>query len=68
MAEIINLRRARKAKARDAAAAAADVNRAKYGRTKGEKAGQKAESARGKKHLDQSRLDSGENSDQRKPR
>jgi hypothetical protein len=31
MAEIVNLRRARKAKARDAKAAAADANRVKHG-------------------------------------
>ncbi len=56
MAEIVNLRQARKAKVREAAAAAADANRLKHGRTKAEKAGQKAESNRSEKQLDQARL------------
>ena len=38
MAEIVNLNRARKAKARDAAEAKASENRAKYGQTKAERA------------------------------
>ena len=38
MAEIINLRRARKARTRDAAAATAEANRARFGRTKAERA------------------------------
>jgi len=38
MAEIINLRLARKARARSAAERQADANRAKFGRTKAEKA------------------------------
>jgi hypothetical protein len=38
MAEIVNLNRARKAKARDAAEAKAAENRAKYGQTKAERA------------------------------
>jgi hypothetical protein len=37
MGEIINLRQARKAKARSDKAAAADANRVKFGRTKGQK-------------------------------
>ena len=37
MAEIINLRRVRKAKARDAAAVVADTNRAAFGRSKAER-------------------------------
>lgn len=61
MADIVNLRRARKAKARDAAAAKADSNRIVHGRTKAEKAGQKGERARGEKHLDSRRLDSAPN-------
>lgn len=47
MAEIINLRMARKAKARATAQATADANRAKYGRTKAErKAVEREEEAR----------------------
>jgi hypothetical protein len=37
MAEIINLRRARKARDRDAATAQAEANRAKFGRTRAER-------------------------------
>ncbi|MCA3312204.1 MAG: DUF4169 family protein [Roseomonas sp.] len=37
MAEIVNLNRARKAKARDAAETKASENRAKYGQTKAER-------------------------------
>jgi hypothetical protein len=37
MADIVNLRAARKAKARATTAARADVNRAAFGRTKAEK-------------------------------
>ncbi len=37
MVEIVNLRRVRKAKARDAAAANADQNRVQFGRTKAER-------------------------------
>ena len=37
MAEIVNLNRARKAKARDAAETKAAENRAKYGQTKAER-------------------------------
>lgn len=46
MAEIINLRTARKARARADAAAKADANRAAFGRTKEEKRAAKAEAAR----------------------
>jgi len=38
MAEIVNLNRVRKAKARDAAEAKASENRARYGQTKAERA------------------------------
>ena len=38
MAEIVNLNRVRKTKARDAAEAKATENRAKYGQTKAERA------------------------------
>ena len=42
MAEIINLRQVRKAKARAEKAAGAAANRAKFGRTKAEKAAEEA--------------------------
>lgn len=43
MAEIINLRMARKAKARDAEKHLADANRARHGRTKSERGAAEAE-------------------------
>ncbi|URW77036.1 DUF4169 family protein [Sphingomonas donggukensis] len=46
MAEIISLNRVRKAKARAAKAVEADANRAKFGRTKAEKAADAAERVR----------------------
>lgn len=46
MGDVINLRLARKAKARVGAAALAAENRAKHGRSKNEKAAETAERAR----------------------
>jgi hypothetical protein len=46
MAEIVNLNRVRKTKARDAAEAQAAENRAKYGQTKAERARLAAEKAK----------------------
>ncbi|WP_375249011.1 DUF4169 family protein [Sphingomonas sp.] len=46
MAEVVNLRRFRRARARDDAAAQAAANRAAFGRTKDEKAATSAEIAR----------------------
>ncbi|CAN5163955.1 hypothetical protein BH10PSE13_BH10PSE13_02360 [soil metagenome] len=46
MAEIINLRQARKAAKRTADARIADANRAKFGRTKTEKARDRSEAER----------------------
>ena len=56
MAEIVNLRRTRKAKARQAAEIEAAANRVKYGRGKAEKAGRTAEKARDEKHAAHHRL------------
>lgn len=53
MAEIVNLRKARKAKARTEAEALAAENRVKFGRTKDEKRATEAAKA-----LDQRRLES----------
>lgn len=55
MAEIINLRTPRKARARADAAVQADANRAKFGRSKAEKQGEAAETARRAKLLDGAR-------------
>ena len=52
MAEIINLRQARKTKARAQAKTAADANRRAHGRTKAEKTAQQDEQARVRKLLD----------------
>lgn len=57
MADIINLNKARKAKAKAAAAAKAVENRARFGRTKAEKARDDTERARIDAGLDQSKLD-----------
>ncbi|MBV9840136.1 MAG: DUF4169 family protein [Sphingomonadaceae bacterium] len=55
MAEIINLRQARKAKTRARAGDAAAANRAKHGRTKAERAREEADAARREKLLDQAK-------------
>jgi hypothetical protein len=57
MAEIINLNKARKAKAKAAGAAKAVENRARFGRTKAGKARDDTERARIDGALDQSKLD-----------
>ena len=57
MAEIINLRMARKARARREAAARADVNRAAFGRTKAEKDAGEDARARVARVVDGARLE-----------
>lgn len=57
MGDVINLRTARKAKARETAATQADANRAKFGRTKAEKQAEAAEKARLKHLLDGTKLE-----------
>lgn len=52
MAEIINLRQARKAKTRKHAAAKADANRAAFGRTRQEKDAAKERAALAERLLD----------------
>lgn len=52
MAEIISLSKVRKAKARNEKEAAAEANRQKFGRTKGEKLKDAAEKAKADKHID----------------
>ena len=56
MAQIVNLRQARKRKLRADQDQQAAENRAKYGRTKGEKKRAVAEADRDSRHLDQARL------------
>ena len=55
MAEIVNLRAARKQKARAASAAAADANRAAFGRPRTEQQATQAETARHARALDNAR-------------
>lgn len=60
MAEIVNLRLARKAKARRDAESAAAANRARHGEGKAAKARRTAEAEREERRLAGLRLDSGE--------
>ena len=55
MAEPINFNRARKAKAAALAKTRAAENRARFGRTKGEKLGDQLESERARRALDQAK-------------
>lgn len=55
MAEIVNLRRALKAKARAERDKAAEENRIRFGRSKAEKAASRAEKERAARRLDQLR-------------
>ena len=57
MAEIINLRTARKAKARTQAAATAGQNRALHGRTLAQKQAERAEAGRLDRTLDGARIE-----------
>jgi len=60
MTEIVNLRLARKARARAEAEQKAAQNRAKFGRTKAEKATEQAEAERTARVLDGTRRDMGD--------
>lgn len=57
MAEIINLRQARKAQARDQARAAGDENAARFGRTKAQKLKEAREADKARAALDGHKLD-----------
>ncbi len=57
MAEIVNLRRARKDKARRDRESEADANRRRFGRTKAEKTADKDAESRARQSLDGKRLD-----------
>lgn len=52
MAEIINLRHVRKQAAREAARAQGDANAAKFGRSKAERLGERAQADKAARHLD----------------
>lgn len=57
MAEIINLNRARKARVKASAKVAAEVNRARFGRTRAQKLADASEAAKTAKLLDDSKRD-----------
>jgi hypothetical protein len=57
MAEIVNLRRAKKARAADARDAEAERNRVLHGRTKGEKLRDRLEQERAARAAENARLD-----------
>jgi len=57
MAEIVNLRRARKDKARRQRESEADANRRRFGRTKAEKAAGKDAQERATRDLDGKKID-----------
>jgi phage protein D len=59
MAKVVNLRTVRKQAARAAARAEAEANAAKHGRTKAERALQKAEAEKAARDLDAHRRDPG---------
>lgn len=52
MSKVVNLNKARKARARDADRKVADANAVKFGRTKAEKARDRAEVEKAKERLD----------------
>jgi Domain of unknown function (DUF4169) len=57
MAEIVNLRRARKDKARQQRESEADANRRRFGRTKAEKAADKNAQERSRRDIDGKKID-----------
>lgn len=59
MAPVINLRQARKTRARDDARRKGDENAAKFGRTRAQKTAEEADAARAASHLDRHRRDDG---------
>ena len=65
MAEIVNLRRVRKAKTRQNAAVEAEQNRALHGRTSSARIMQKDSERRAARHLDNHRLSDEDNAPQK---
>ena len=63
MADIVNLRRFRKARNRAEAEAAADENRRRHGRTKSEKQRDALEADQANRRLDGARLDKSDKTD-----
>ena len=60
MGDIVNLKRFRKRSEREQAAREADSNRARFGRTKSERAADAMRAKRANEHLDQHRIDGGD--------
>ena len=60
MGDVVNLKRFKKRNEREQSARQADANRARFGRSKSEKAQDKLQGERAKTKLDQHRLDSGD--------
>lgn len=60
MGEIVNLKRARKRGEREQAAKQADANRARFGRSKSERAADAMRSRRADQILDQHRIEDGD--------
>jgi hypothetical protein len=60
MGEVVNLKRFRKRAEREASAQQADTNRARFGRTKTERALDEQRAGRAKELLDQHRIDDGD--------
>ena len=60
MGEIVNLKRFRKRSEREQAAKDADANRARFGRSKSERAAETKRSRRAGEILDQHRIDGGD--------
>ena len=67
MADIINLKRARKQKDKIKKAKQATVNAAKFGRSKAQKQIEEAEQSRLKKHLDGTRIAEGDETEDATP-
>jgi hypothetical protein len=65
MGEVVNLRRARKAKARAEAAETAVANRARHGETKASKAAREQAAERLRRHVEAHQLEGGANDDQK---
>ena len=62
MGEIVNLKRARKRGEREQAAKKAEANRARFGRSKSERAADAMRARRASELLDQHRIDGGDES------
>jgi uncharacterized protein DUF4169 len=60
MGDLVNLNRLRKRAAKESATKQADANRARFGRSKSERASERQQRERAKALLDQHRLDDGE--------